>query len=88
MVFDDHRNCVVLFGGITNAVIKGSEFRLADTWEWDGNLWVQRQNMGPQNRSNQALAYDSDRKRIVLFGGGNGITLFGDTWEFAEWPST
>jgi hypothetical protein len=40
MAFDDHRNCVMLFGGITNAVVKGSEFRLADTWKRDGNLCV------------------------------------------------
>jgi len=34
-----------------------------------------------------ALAYDSRRERVVLYGGSNGTQTFGDTWEWdgANW---
>jgi hypothetical protein len=90
MVFDDNENRVVLFGGMTSTLVEGAsnDRHLGDTWEWDGDRWLQRQNMGPQNRNSHALAYDSGRKRIILFGGAIANTLLGDTWEFAEQPST
>jgi galactose oxidase-like protein len=60
------------------------------TWEWDGNRWTQRQNMGPPARVWHALAYDSQRDRVVLFGGratrpqqNPPDIAFGDTWELA-----
>jgi hypothetical protein len=54
------------------------------TWEWDGTLWTQRQDMGPLARNAYALAYDSQRDRVVLFGGSYGISgNLGDTWELA-----
>jgi hypothetical protein len=58
----------------------------AQTWEWDGRLWTQRQDMGPSARYATALAYDSQRDRVVLFGGiayGLPYGYFGDTWELA-----
>jgi hypothetical protein len=53
------------------------------TWEWDGSLWTQRQDMGPPARYETALAYDSQRDRVVLFGGSAYPTgsYLGDTWE-------
>jgi hypothetical protein len=53
------------------------------TWQWDSELWVQRQNMGPLKRIGHALAYDSARDRVVLFGGNTGSALLGDTWELS-----
>jgi Galactose oxidase, central domain len=55
----------------------------SQTWEWDGRLWTQRQNMGPRGRYFHDLAYDSQRDRVVLFGGqvGSGAVRLGDTWE-------
>lgn len=57
------------------------------TWEWDGRTWTQRQNMGPIARLGAALAYDSQRDRVVLFGGlsreGGVGNLLNDTWELA-----
>jgi hypothetical protein len=32
-----------------------------------------------------ALAYDSRRERVILFGGSDGTQTFGDTW---EWDGT
>jgi Kelch motif len=54
------------------------------TWEWDGSLWTQRQDMGPPRRVGAALAYDSQRDRVVLFGGTTYVPPYGylgDTWE-------
>jgi hypothetical protein len=54
------------------------------TWEWDGSLWTQRQDMGPPRRVGTALAYDSQRDRVVLFGGTAYVPpndQIGDTWE-------
>lgn len=56
------------------------------TWEWDGRLWTQRQDMGPLSRDSTVLTYDSQRDRVVLFGGRQWqapYTLLGDTWELA-----
>jgi hypothetical protein len=89
MAFDDDRKCVVLFGGLRTAPAGGAVDKpiLGDTWEWDGSRWIQRLNMGPTTRCNHSLAYDSSRKRIVLFGGKFAASLLGDTWEFAEQTS-
>ena len=53
-----------------------------------GQLWWDRQlpatNVLP-GRMWQAMAYDAYRDRVVLHGGGDASTVFGDTW---EWDST
>ena len=83
MVYDSGRDRVVLFGG---RVFSGSnEVRPSDTWEWDGDVWVQVEDMGPPGRAEFAMAYDVSRARTVLFGGGQSGTsaaLGGDTWEW------
>ena len=71
----------MLFGGSTLA---GTSF--GDTWEWDGTDWTQVEDTGPDARAGHALAYDSNRSRIVLFGGAAADgTPMGDTW---EWDGT
>ena len=47
-------------------------------------LWTQRSNFGPSPRAFQGTAYDSNRRRVVLFGGSRNQpgTFFGDTWEW------
>src|SRR5215218_1003895 len=46
-------------------------------------LWTQKQDVGPSARGAHAMAYDSVRERVVLFGGrAGGGTLQGDTWEW------
>ena len=64
----------VLFGGNNGAT------RFGDTWFWNGKFWTQRQDIGPSPRSGMAMTWDSDRNRIVLFGGSTGSAA-GDTWE-------
>jgi hypothetical protein len=85
LVTDTTRNRIVMFGG--NVASFGP--LLADTWEWDGNDWTQRQPAAsPPARSNAGIAFDAQRGRTVMFGGyATIITALGlaDTW---EWDGT
>src|SRR5438874_3914689 len=57
-----------------------------DTWEWDGTDWIQKTPAtSPPPRECHAMAYDSTRERVVLFGGTDGSGFLGDTW---EWDGT
>ncbi|MFN7971366.1 MAG: hypothetical protein U0166_03310 [Acidobacteriota bacterium] len=59
------------------------------SWEWDGVSW--RSSVAApaayQGRGLAGLAYDSARKRLVVFGGTDNVSLYNDTWEFdgAAW---
>jgi len=67
----------VLFGG------QGSSAQaIGDTWQWDGANWTQVSESGPAARYGHAVAFNSSRNRLVLFGGQAGQTVFSDTWEF------
>ncbi|MEM7199223.1 MAG: kelch repeat-containing protein [Planctomycetota bacterium] len=53
-------------------------------WEWDGSSWSARQLLGgPSSRTQQAVAFDSARGRLVLFGGFDQASRqeLDDTWE-------
>jgi hypothetical protein len=54
------------------------------TWTWDGRHWTERQDIGPGSRAGVGMTFDSQRKRAVLFGGGQGAILRQDTWELFE----
>lgn len=77
ITYDSHRQRLVLFGGYN--IIAGEIQRLGDTWEWDGHEWNQVSMSGPSPRHGAAMAYDSHRKRVVLFGGNGAMD---DTWEW------
>jgi hypothetical protein len=75
MAYDVARQRVVLFGGADATTA------LADTWEWDGAIWIQRNPAAsPTPRSLSATAYDAARQRVVLFS-GDGL---GDTWLYGN----
>jgi len=60
----------------------------ATTWEWDERGWVRRSPVrSPSLRIGYALAYDSTRGRVVLFGGLIDGRPQADTWEWdgADW---
>lgn len=44
--------------------------------------WHQAQDFGPAARFGHAMAFDPVRKRSVLFGGSDGQSVMGDTWEW------
>jgi len=88
MTFDG--SSTLLFGGIDPfADANGSPNLFGLTWEWDGEHWVERQDIGPAPRWGHAVAFDSHRRQVVLFGGGAvgpadpsaPEHLLGDTWE-------
>ena len=82
MTFDEARGVIVLFGG---AVSCASRTPLNDTWEFDGTTWHQVFTAtSPPGRYHAPMAYDSDRQRVVLYGGAgaNGHAVDGDTWEY------
>jgi len=79
LAYDAARGNVLLFGGY------GTD-KLADTWLWNGTRWdVVTPVPGsevPPVREAHALAYDSARERVVLFGGWGDSGQLGDTWEW------
>lgn len=65
--YDAHRRVTVLYGGY------GPFGYVNDTWEWNGTTWTQKSPPHtPGKRSNHKMCYDSDRKRIYLWGGIGG----------------
>jgi len=83
MAYDAALARTVLFGGY---YFDGTDHYFADTWEWNGSSWSQlTTTAAPSLRSGHAVAYDSFRSRIILFGGyyNDGSDHFlGDTWEW------
>jgi len=87
MAFDSARGVAVLFGGQDN----NTGALLQDTWLWDGTGWTDAtprplympSATPPPARFYHAMAYDSVRQRVLLFGGqdpqGNALN---DTWEW------
>ncbi len=76
---------LVLLGGYREA--GGSQ---TDHWEYGAQGWVQRRFLVPIARHGFGMAYDPDRRRIVVQGGtttqrfGNltAINSLSDTWEY------
>jgi hypothetical protein len=92
MAWDNVSQRVLLFGGVAvsaDPVSGGNPAVLGDTWEWDGESWTQVDDSGPAARFAFAIASDTTRNRVVLFGGANSVPggpqALGDTW---EWDGT
>jgi hypothetical protein len=86
MAYDSAREVAVLFGGARGV---GAETATSETWEWDGERWHLRTTLGPSPRALTAMAYDSARGVVVMFGGAAQDPIFnnwwletGDTWEW------
>jgi len=52
------------------------------TYLWDGESWSSLEISNPPDRPDSALAYDANRKLVVLFGGKRDGSLLNDTWIF------
>ncbi len=106
--FDRARSQAVLFGGYGTAVAGTATLNyqlLADnataigaTYLWDGTTWALKTlTAGPPPRGDLAMAYDSARQRVLMFGGfqpqtssGCGIApakYYNDLWAWngATW---
>jgi hypothetical protein len=84
MAYDSHRGVTVFFGGEIGE--EGKQQYFDDTQEYNGTAWVQVPIIGPkpQARSLHAMAYDPDRKQIIMAGGWNGDEHFRDTWIYTN----
>jgi hypothetical protein len=89
MAYDAARQRIVLFGG--GFIYYGNNRN--DTWEWDGNNWTLRTpTTSPPACYGHSMAYDSTRKRTVLFGGSASAVVGTWEWDGNNWnkqnPST
>ncbi len=83
MAYDPVKQRAVLFGGRNQYITGVSEEFLNDTWEWDGSTWSYMGTGGPSRRDEHGMVYDSNRNRIILFGGSDNPKSFRrDTWEW------
>jgi Galactose oxidase, central domain/Kelch motif len=78
-----------LFGGLSALASVPGHKLFGLTWEWNGHLWTARQDIGVGARFDHAMAFDSVRGRVVLFGGhsepaDSDAGLRGDTWEHVD----
>jgi|JI10StandDraft_1071094.scaffolds.fasta_scaffold194930_2 N-acetylneuraminic acid mutarotase len=76
---------LILFGG-TGKNIK--TMKVADTWAWNGTKWTEKNPAhSPPKLYCHAMAYDPERKQIVVFGGwengkpGNSTWI----WDGSDW---
>jgi hypothetical protein len=90
IAWDTVRNKAILQGGATIQVFRPpaggtyySYMSNAGTWEWDGQNWAAIGMATPSPaRSQHAMAFDSARGKVVMFGGLLNTTFVpGDTWE-------
>jgi hypothetical protein len=92
MVYDEANDAIVVFGGDTPT---SSQVGTANMWIYrvggdSTPQWTERKRDGdepwPEARWGHSLAYDSDRERIVLFGGRSGNVpaqrSFNEIWEY------
>ncbi|HEX5054522.1 MAG TPA: hypothetical protein VFZ65_22270 [Planctomycetota bacterium] len=83
MVYDEARQRVVLYGGIST-----SNMQVRDTWDWNGVYWLEHFGVTPPPTClGSTIAYDRARQRVVLHGGGWNGTTTGGVFEFdgATW---
>ena len=87
MTYDTANHRTLLFGGFTPDTGVASR----ELWEWDGVSWAQcvtaactADGSAPAPRVAPGLAYDTGRRRAVLFGGAGSSAEFCDTWEWAS----
>ncbi len=87
----DGRGQVLMFGGIP---AERSGAWPTDTWELKDGKWLRAATEGPPGRARTAMAYDSKRRQVVLFGGVSAPadakgaqTFLNDTWiwESGKW---
>ena len=78
LVFDAASSRVILVGGA-----RGTTF-YSETWAWQGATWAPLAVSSPPQRWASAVAGDTARQRVVLFGGYDN----GDLDDLWEWDGT
>jgi len=81
-VHDEQGGQMLLYGGCASG---NGPCPLDDLWSFDlaTNQWTQRAaTLRPAARQWYAMAFDSARRRLVLFGGSGSRGSLDDTWEY------
>ncbi|MDX1583032.1 MAG: kelch repeat-containing protein, partial [Thermoanaerobaculia bacterium] len=85
MVWSGEANGIILFGGQSLADAAGNRYQYGDTWKFTGLRWVRLYpENAPSPRFGMSMVYDSNRDRILLFGGGAGEASLADTWVYED----
>jgi hypothetical protein len=77
MIYDSFNQVGILFGGMNFSQSYN------DTWTYNAFLdkWIEKEPLiSPSPRAGSAIAYDSQDKVVVLFGGLEGNNWINDTW--------
>ncbi len=97
MAYDDIRGKVILFGG--TSFYDNASHTNQETWGWDGVDWLQVKGSAgttcagscvctidtcPSARRGHAMAYDSSREKVLLFGGSEA-TEGAWEWDGMNW---
>ena len=63
--YDEQRNVLVLYGGRPVELGKCSQ----ETWEWNGEEWVQKDVSPPTACDHVKMVYDAANEEVILFSG-------------------
>jgi predicted Ser/Thr protein kinase len=88
LVYVPAKRALFLFGGSGQIYSQGQLDDFGDLWSWDGARWIEhRSEPSPSGRHGFGLAYDTQRQRLVLFGGYSEGKATDDLWEHdgAHW---
>jgi hypothetical protein len=80
MVYVASTSRTLLWGGLGEDAT-GDPMYTGDTWDWDGEGWVQVADTGPHPFGFVGLAFDSTRNVVVLFTSNEANTAW-NTWEW------
>jgi hypothetical protein len=72
---------IVYMASLQKSVLWGGGSGFGDTWEWDGDGWVQVADTGPAPSTFVGLAFDSLRNVVVFFN-SNATNTACETWEW------
>lgn len=83
MAYDPIRGRTVVFGGVGVDADLISPLPYRDTWEWDGNNWLQRSVTITPTESYYSMVYFSAITRTVMWSGTAGAGMW--LWDGTNW---
>lgn len=84
MAYDSESKQVILFGGQTGDFQDPANYS-SETWAYDvtTQTWTDMKPAeAPSAKAAAELAYDAESDRVILFGGGRGLSSSRDTWAY------
>lgn len=84
MAYDPGQGKMLFFGGHDyRRHANNGPGAWGDTWTFDGTTWAQlTPATDPGKRFGHVMAYDNNRKAVVMLGGATPGTTYNDMWEF------